>query len=99
MSVGLVTERGCLHVQAYRKKYHSDREMRAFAPESLREMAPAEKVGEQPAAYIKIEGALGRQMVSNLKRPRPLMDLDQETAPDALEVLPAGPCPSSLSHN
>jgi hypothetical protein len=64
------------------KKHSTEREGRNFAPEVLREQAPAERVGPEPAAYLKLEGALGRQMFSDLKRPRPLMDLDASKPPE-----------------
>jgi hypothetical protein len=57
--------------------------VRQFAPDALRDLAPAERAGGEPAAYLKLEGALGRQTFSDIKRPRPLMDLDQTTSADS----------------
>ena len=48
-----------------------------FAPDALRDLAPSEKLGAEPAMYVKLEG-LGKIAYSNIRRPRPLMDLVAE---------------------
>ena len=45
-----------------------------FAPEALRDAAPASRPAAEDAAYAKLEG-LGKIPFSNIRRPRPLMDL------------------------
>lgn len=56
------------------RKLH-DADLRFFAPDTLRDAAPAGKSGaHEGAAYAKLEG-LGKIPFSNIRRPRPLMDL------------------------
>ena len=47
---------------------------RVFAPDALRELAPAERAGAEPQVFAKLEG-LGKIAFSNLRRPKPLMDV------------------------
>ena len=47
---------------------------RMFAPDALRELAPAERAGAEPQAYVKLEG-LGKIAYTNLRRPKPLMEV------------------------
>ena len=56
-------------------KHRAGRNARWFAPEGMRELGPSEKVGAEPTAYAKLEG-LGKVPFSNIRRPRPLMDLE-----------------------
>mmetsp|Transcript_35186 Transcript_35186/g.66322 ORF Transcript_35186/g.66322 Transcript_35186/m.66322 type:complete len:905 (-) Transcript_35186:458-3172(-) len=53
-----------------------------FWPESLREMLPQEKMGALPVAYVQLDG-LGRVPFSNVRRPKPIMDLGGPRAPAA----------------
>jgi DNA topoisomerase 2-associated protein PAT1 len=41
---------------------------------AVRELAPTEKMGPGEVAFVKVEG-LGRLPFSNIRRPRPLMDV------------------------
>lgn len=69
-------------MQAYVHKHRAGRNTRWFTPEGLRELGPNEKVGTEPTAYVKLEG-LGKIPFSNIRRPRPLMDLEaKQSAPD-----------------
>ncbi|EIE24972.1 hypothetical protein COCSUDRAFT_83665 [Coccomyxa subellipsoidea C-169] len=63
------------YYQAYVHKHRAGRNTRWFAPEGLRELGPSEKVGTEPTAYVKLEG-LGKIPFSNIRRPRPLMELE-----------------------
>ncbi|CAL8464049.1 g3584 [Coccomyxa elongata] len=63
------------YYQAYVNKHRAGRNTRWFTPEGLRELGPSEKVGMEPMAYVKLEG-LGKIPFSNIRRPRPLMDLE-----------------------
>lgn len=47
---------------------------RFFAPDALRELAPAERAAHEPQAYAKLEG-LGKIAFSNIRRPKPLMEV------------------------
>lgn len=63
---------------------------RFFAPDVLRELAPAERAGGEPQAYAKLEG-LGKVAFSNLRRPKPLMEVSAKSesiasAPDSEQV-------------
>eukprot|EP00887_Chlorella_sp_A99_P001420 scaffold8.g1420.t1 len=55
-------------------KHYKGRNRRHFAPESVRELAPTEKVAPDQVAFVQLEG-LGRVPFSNVRRPRPLMDV------------------------
>ena len=61
-------------VQAYVNMVTNGSNRRLFAPDALRDIAPAEKLGAEPATYVKLDG-LGKIAYSSIKRPRPLMDL------------------------
>lgn len=61
-------------LQAYVNMLTNGSNRRLFAPDALRDLAPAEKLGAEPAAYVKLDG-LGKIAYSSIKRPRPLMDL------------------------
>ncbi len=67
-------------------KHRAGRNTRWFTPEGLRELGPSEKVGMEPMAYVKLEG-LGKIPFSNIRRPRPLMDLEAKQ-PASDEVWP-----------
>lgn len=47
---------------------------REFTPDALRDLAPSEKTEEEPLTYVKLEG-LGKIPYSDVKRPKPVMDL------------------------
>lgn len=76
-------------------KYRAGRNTRWFTPEGLRELGPSEKVGMEPMAYVKLEG-LGKIPFSNIRRPRPLMDLEAKQ-PASDEVRRHSPQPSRLN--
>ena len=56
-----------------------------FAPEALRDAAPASRPATEDAAYAKLEG-LGKIPFSNIRRPRPLMDLMDKQPAEPREV-------------
>ena len=66
-------------VQAYLDK-HKQRHNRQFAPNELRELAPTERTGSDSVSYVKLEG-LGKIPFSNIRRPKPLMDVDPTSTP------------------
>ncbi|KAK9847108.1 hypothetical protein WJX84_012013 [Apatococcus fuscideae] len=73
---------------AYVQKHGRNRNPRDFAPAALREMAPTERLGGEPLAYVKLEG-LGKIPFSNIRRPKPLMDVamtDESSASDEEET-------------
>lgn len=55
-------------------KHTNDSNRRMFAPFALRDLAPSEKMGSEPASYVKLDG-LGKIAYSSIKRPKPLMDM------------------------
>lgn len=63
--------------QAFVNKHTNASNQSSFAPDALRDLAPSEKLGAETAMYVKLEG-LGKIAYSNLRRPRPLMDLVAE---------------------
>ena len=65
------------YYQAFVFKYYGKRNRRSFAPESVRELAPTEKMTPDEISFVKLEG-LGRVPFSNVRRPRPLMDVTPE---------------------
>jgi DNA topoisomerase 2-associated protein PAT1 len=65
------------YYQAFVFKYYGKRNKRSFAPESVRELAPTEKVAPDEVSFVRLEG-LGRVPFSNVRRPRPLMDVTPE---------------------
>ena len=69
------------YFQAFLDKYYEQINRDTFAPESVRELAPTEKVAAENVSFVKLEG-LGRVAFSNIRRPRPLMDLSSETVAD-----------------
>ena len=71
-------------LQAYVFKHRSGRNLGWFAPDRMREIGPTEKVGMEQTAFAKLEG-LGKIPFSNIRRPRPLMDLEP-TQPKEEEV-------------
>ena len=62
------------YYQAFLDKHHGHLNKGTFAPESVRELAPTEKMAAESVAFVKLDG-LGRVAFSNIRRPRPLMDL------------------------
>lgn len=65
------------YYQAFVFKYYGKRNKRGFAPETVRELAPTEKVAPDEVSFVRLEG-LGRVPFSNVRRPRPLMDVTPE---------------------
>ena len=59
-------------LQAFLHK-HAPRNSRHFFPESLRELAPTERLGGEAVNYVKLEG-LGKIAFSSIRRPKPLME-------------------------
>lgn len=53
-----------------------------FAPSSLRELPPRTKAVAEPHAYLQVE-ALGRVPFSSIRRPRPLLEVDAPSTPNA----------------
>lgn len=66
-------------MQAYLDK-HRRRQSQQFAPNQLRELAPTERTGSDSVSYVKLEG-LGKIPFSNIRRPKPLMDVDPTLPP------------------
>jgi len=62
------------YYQAFLDKYYDKKNSETFAPESVRELAPTEKVASESVSFVKLDG-LGRVAFSNIRRPRPLMEL------------------------
>ncbi len=60
--------------QAFVNKHGGGRNARWFAPERIRELAPSERGTAEAATFLSVEG-LGRIPFSNVRRPRPLMDV------------------------
>ena len=81
------------YYQAYINKHRGQRNAHLFAPEALRDLAPSERVGAEPAMYVKLEG-LGKVAYANLRRPKPLMDLVAEGDTAAGET-PTGERPAT----
>ena len=65
------------YYQAFVFKYYGKRNRESFAPDSVRELDPTEKVAPDEVSFVKLEG-LGRVPFSNVRRPRPLMDVTPE---------------------
>ena len=75
----------CKH--KHRKLHEHD--LRFFAPDLLRDAAPAGRApAHEDAAYAKLEG-LGKIPFSNIRRPRPLMDLMDKPPAEPSEASPA----------
>lgn len=72
------------YYQAFISKYYDGKNNDVFAPESVRELAPTEKVAAENIAFVKLEG-LGRVAFSNIRRPRPLMDVSIESVNRTIE--------------
>lgn len=78
------------YFQAFINKYGAGHNARWFAPESIRQMAPVERCAAEPTTFLSVDG-LGRIPFSNVRRPRPLMDVasvdvqeseEQDSGPD-----------------
>lgn len=85
-----------LAVQAFVNKHTGGGNRQLFAPDSLRDLAPSEKLGAEPAMYVKLEG-LGKIAYSNVRRPRPLMDLVADSAPAPAEDSPSVSIPAAIA--
>ena len=69
-----------LVLQAFLYKHYGQRNARQFAPHALREAAPGERMGPAVGAnFVQLEG-LGKIPFSNVRRPKPLMDVSAEAA-------------------
>ncbi|GAB4820628.1 hypothetical protein N2152v2_007674 [Parachlorella kessleri] len=79
------------YYQAFVYKHYNRRNRRTFAPESVRELAPTEKVAPDQVAFVRLEG-LGKVPFSNIRRPRPLMDLNppQDSQAEETDTGPGG---------
>lgn len=62
------------YFQAFINKHGGGRNARWFAPESIRQLAPSERCAAEATTFLSVDG-LGRIPFSNVRRPRPLMDL------------------------
>ena len=65
------------YYQAFLDKHYNKLNKDTFAPETVRALSilnPTEKVAEGAVSFVKLEG-LGRVAFSNIRRPRPLMEL------------------------
>ena len=60
--------------QAFLNKHFKGCNARWFAPERIRELAPSERGQAGAATFVSLEG-LGRIPFSNIRRPKPLMDV------------------------
>lgn len=74
-----------MRLQAYVFKHRAGRNVGWFAPDKMRDIGPTEKVGMEQQAFAKLEG-LGKIPFSNIRRPRPLMDLEPPKQPKEEEV-------------
>ena len=63
-----------LFQQAFLNKHFKGCNARWFAPERIRELAPSERGERGAATFVSLEG-LGRIPFSNIRRPKPLMDV------------------------
>ena len=68
----------CCGTQAFVYKYYGQRNARQFAPHALREAVPGERVGAVSGGFLQLQG-LGKIAYSNVRRPKPLMDVSAET--------------------
>ncbi len=60
--------------QAFVNKHGGGRNARWFAPERIRELAPSARGDRGAATFVSLEG-LGKIPFSNIRRPKPLMDI------------------------
>jgi hypothetical protein len=60
--------------QAFINKHFKGCNTRWFAPERIRELAPSERGERGAATFVSLEG-LGKIPFSNIRRPKPLMDV------------------------
>ena len=65
--------------QAFVYKYYGQRNARQFAPHALREAVPGERAGPASGGFLPLEG-LGKIAFSNVRRPKPLMDVNTQPA-------------------
>eukprot|EP00873_Tetraselmis_striata_P017234 jgi/Tetstr1/437498/TSEL_026177.t1 len=78
------------YYQAFIAKNFNGANASAFAPDGLREIAPAERAGQAGTTWVPVEG-LGKIAMSNIRRPRPLMELSTVAqAEDGAEDAPEG---------
>ncbi|RMZ54896.1 hypothetical protein APUTEX25_000413 [Auxenochlorella protothecoides] len=83
------------YFQGFVYKYYNRKNRRFFAPESVRELAPTEKLSADQVAFVHLDG-LGRVPFSNIRRPRPLMELGggPGVAEEGAEAGPGAPARS-----
>lgn len=70
------------YYQAFVFKYFGGANAGSFAPEALRDidLDPGHKPGHDSVAFVQLEG-LGKVAFSNIRRPRPLMEIDPDQQP------------------
>lgn len=66
--------------QAFLNKHYGQRNAHQFAPQQLREAMPGERAGQAGITYVQLQG-LGKLPFSNVRRPKPLMELSGSTLP------------------
>ena len=71
--------------QAFVYKHYGQRNARQFAPHTLRQAVPGERAGPIAGGFLQLEG-LGKIAYSNVRRPKPLMDVSTEAAEVLLSV-------------
>jgi DNA topoisomerase 2-associated protein PAT1 len=62
------------YYQAFLHAHYGARNARRFAPEHVRALAPTARAAAGEIAHVRLDG-LGRVPFSNIRRPRPLMDV------------------------
>ena len=73
------------YYQAFLDRYYDKKNIETFAPESVRELAPTEKVASESVSFVKLDG-LGRVAFSNIRRPRPLMELSIDSSTEETDT-------------
>lgn len=64
--------------QAFVYRHFNQRNGGVFSPAAVRQLAPGERAEGGPVGYVPLDG-LGKLAYSNIRRPRPLMDIDTGT--------------------
>ncbi|KAH9287751.1 hypothetical protein KI387_031868, partial [Taxus chinensis] len=70
------------HQAVQAKKSASSRGKNQFAPSYLRDLPSRTKAAAEPHAYLQVD-ALGRVPFSSIRRPRPLLEVDTPSTPNA----------------
>ena len=76
------------YYQAFLAKHVNGANAAAFAPDALRETAPQERNSDVSTTWVPIEG-LGKIAMSNIRRPKPLMDLPTSHQPKKVPSPPS----------